>query len=105
MLGAILALRALRARRNTSVVAPPFHPDWVIVLIAVLITGADALYFYSLHAEGALLSVISLIRRSSVIVTFAVGAVMFKEKNIVRKSAILALMLAGVVLLMASSLQ
>ena len=105
MLGAILAIRALRARHNPSVVAPPFHMDWVIVLIAVLITGADALYFYSLHAEGALLSVISLIRRSSVIVTFAVGAVMFKEKNIVRKSAILALMLAGVVLLMASSLQ
>ena len=62
-------------------------------------------FFQSLHAEGALLSVISLIRRSSVIVTFAVGAAMFKEKNIVRKSAILALMLAGVVLLMASSLQ
>ena len=73
-------------------------------LIAVFITGADMLYFFSLHAEGALLSVISLLRRSSVIVTFAVGAVMFKEKNIGRKSAILALMLAGVVLLMASSL-
>ena len=104
ILGAILAFRAIRAKRNPAVTAPPFHPDWVILLIAVFITGADMLYFFSLHAEGALLSVISLLRRSSVIVTFAVGAVMFKEKNIARKSAILALMLAGVVLLMASSL-
>ena len=104
ILGAILAFRAIRTKRNPAVAAPPFHPDWVILLIAVFITGADMLYFFSLHAEGALLSVISLLRRSSVIVTFAVGAVMFKEKNIARKSAILALMLAGVVLLMASSL-
>ena len=51
-----------------------------------------------------MLSVISLIRRSSVIVTFALGAALFKEKRIAQKAGVLLLMLAGVVLLMISSL-
>ena len=104
ILGAIMAVKALASRRNPSAGLQPLRWDWTIVLIAVFITGADMLYFFSLHADGALLSVISLIRRSSVIVTFALGAALFKEKNVAAKSAVLALMLAGVVLLMASSL-
>ena len=104
LLGVVVLTRSLAARKNPSRALQPLRWDWTILLIAVFITGADMLYFFSLHADGALLSVISLIRRSSVIVTFALGAVLFKEKNIAAKSAILALMLAGVVLLMASSL-
>lgn len=104
ILGVVVLTRSLAARKNPSRALQPLRWDWTILLIAVFITGADMLYFFSLHADGALLSVISLIRRSSVIVTFALGAALFKEKNIAAKSAILALMLAGVVLLMASSL-
>ena len=104
LLGATMAVKALVSRRNPSAGIQPLRWDWTILLIAVFITGADMLYFYSLHADGALLSVISLIRRSSVIITFALGAALFKEKNVAAKSAVLALMLAGVVLLMASSL-
>ena len=104
LLGATMAVKALVSRRNPSAGIRPLRWDWTILLIAVFITGADMLYFYSLHADGALLSVISLIRRSSVIITFALGAALFKEKNVAAKSAVLALMLAGVVLLMASSL-
>ena len=82
----------------------PFRWDWTLVLIAVFITAADMLYFFSLKADGSMLSVISLIRRSSVIVTFALGAALFKEKRIAQKAGVLLLMLAGVVLLMISSL-
>jgi transporter family protein len=82
----------------------PFKWDWTLVVIAVLITGADMLYFFSLKEEGALLSVISLIRRSSVIVTFFLGGLLFKEKNIGQKALALALMLAGVTALMLGSL-
>ena len=104
ILGVVVLTRSLAARKNPSRALQPLRWDWTILLIAVFLTGADMLYFFSLHADGALLSVISLIRRSSVIVTFALGAALFKEKNIAAKSAILALMLAGVVLLLASSL-
>ena len=79
----------------------PFRWDWTIVLIAVLITAADMLYFFSLKADGAMLSIITLIRRSvSVIITFGIGALFFKEKRIAAKAGILALMLAGVAVLM-----
>jgi len=81
----------------------PLRWDWYVVLIAVLITGADALYFYSLSKEGSLVSVISLIRRSSVIITFAMGAIFFKEKNIASKAVSLGILLAGIVLLMLGS--
>ena len=65
-----------------------------------MITAADALYFFSLKQPGALLSVISVIRRASVIITFLCGAVFFKEGNLKAKSFNLLLMAAGVVMLL-----
>ena len=98
----ILAVLTLLNRKREGV--KPFRWDWTLLLIAVTITGADMLYFFSLKAEGSMLSVISLIRRSSVIITFVLGAILFREKRIAQKSGVLALMLAGVALLMAGSL-
>lgn len=80
-----------------------FHWDWTILLIAVLITGADMLYFFALKQEGALLSVISLIRRCSVVVTFALGAVLFRERKIKEKAIDLLILLAGMALLIYGS--
>ena len=97
----LAAIMFVRWRRG---IAEPVKWDWTIVLIAVLITGADMLYFFSLKEDGALLSVISLIRRSSVIITFALGAALFKEKRIAQKAGVLLLMLAGVTVLMVGSL-
>jgi len=97
----LAAIMFVRWRRG---IAEPVKWDWTIVLIAVLITGADMLYFFSLKEDGALLSVISLIRRSSVIITFALGAALFKEKRVAQKAGVLLLMLAGVSMLMIASL-
>lgn len=80
-----------------------FQWDWTILLIALLITAADYLYFVALHSEGALLSVISLVRRSSVIVTFALGAILFKENRIADKALDLAILLCGITLLLVAS--
>ena len=77
--------------------------DWTLLVVAVLITGADALYFFSLKQPGALLSVISVVRRASVLVTFIVGAILFKEGNISRKALNMLLMAAGVALLLIGS--
>ena len=97
MLAAIILLRSLRGQKEA------FKWDWTLVLIAVLITAADMLYFFSLKEDGSMLSVVSLIRRSAVIITFALGAILFKEKRIAQKAGVLLLMLAGVVLLMLGS--
>lgn len=74
--------------------------DWWLVVVAVLITGADALYFFALKQPDALLSVVSVIRRAAVIITFLCGAVFFKEGNLKAKGLNLAVMAAGVVLLL-----
>ena len=97
MLAAIILLRSLRGQKEA------FKWDWTLVLIAVLIAAADMLYFFSLKEDGSMLSVVSLIRRSAVIITFALGAILFKEKRIAQKAGVLLLMLAGVVLLMLGS--
>ena len=80
-----------------------FKWDWMLVVIALFITGADMLYFFALKQEGALLSVISLIRRCSVVVTFVVGAMVFKEKKIREKAVDLAILMAGMGLLLYGS--
>ena len=74
-----------------------------MVLVAVLITGADALYFFALKQPDALLSIISVVRRASVLVTFVLGAISFHEGNIRAKGLNMLLMAAGVVLLLIGS--
>ena len=61
------------------------------------------LYFFALKQEGALLSVISIMRRCSVVVTFVVGAIVFKEKKLKAKSLDLAILLAGMACLILGS--
>jgi transporter family protein len=78
----------------------PFVWDWRIPLIAVLITASDMLYFYSVKDPDALLSVISMIRRSSVIITFLFGALLFKEGHIKDKALDMVLMMVGITLLL-----
>lgn len=87
----------LRSDSIPSIV--PFRWDWSLLLIAVFITISDILYFYSLSCDGSLLAVVSMLRRSSVVVTFLGGALLFKEKNLLAKGWVLLLLLAGMVLL------
>lgn len=92
-----------RSEESRSEESQPFRWDWTLLLVAVLITGADMLYFFSLNQPDALLSVISTVRRTSIIVTFVCGAVFFKEGNIKEKSFNLLLMAAGLALLLIGS--
>lgn len=80
-----------------------FKWDWTLLVIALLIVGADMLYFFSLKQDGALLSVISLARRASVIVTFSFGSLIFKENNVGAKAVSQLVLLAGMVLLLIGS--
>ena len=77
--------------------------DWTIVLIAVFISLSDCMYFFAVKDPDALLSVISLIRRGSVIITFALGAILFKERNIRPKALSLGILLAGMTVLLLAS--
>lgn len=80
-----------------------FTPDWYLLLTAVLIVCADALYFKALACDGAMLSVISLLRRGCVIITFTLSALIFKEHNIRSKAIDLAVLLCGMTILALAS--
>ena len=101
---AFLAVTVLVTYLRDREGAERFRWDWKLLLIAVLITGSDFLYFFALKQDGALLSVISLLRRCSVIVTFTLGAILFKEQNIRAKAADLTILLAGILMLLLGSL-
>ncbi|MCF0172149.1 MAG: DMT family transporter [Bacteroidales bacterium] len=77
-----------------------FHWSPSILAISVFLTLADFAYFYSLTLDGAMVSVVSTLRRASVVVSFLFAALVFKEKNIRSKAVDLGLVLLGMVFLL-----
>ncbi len=77
----------------------PFQWRWTIPLIGITLVLTDYFYFYALTFPDALISVLSGIRRSGVVIAFAIGAVLFKDKNIGRKALFLTGIIIGVMLM------
>ena len=82
-------------RRRTT----PFHWDWSIIFISIFLCAADFVYFYALSVPDAMISIVSMVRRGSVIVSFLFGALLFREKNIKSKALDLALVMLGMLFL------
>ena len=82
-------------RKKTSA----FIWRWSIPLIGFFLIVADFFYFYALHIPESMISIVSALRRASVIVAFAFGAYLFKEKNIQTKAIYLVGILIGIALL------
>ncbi len=72
-----------------------FKWRWSIPLISLFLTMADFVYFYALSDSESMISVVSMIRRSNVIVIFLAGAIFYREKNLRSKSLDLILVLLG----------
>ena len=77
----------------------PFHWDWAIIGVSVFLSTADFMYFSALSIPAAMISIVSMIRRGSVIVSFLCGAMLFHEKNLKAKAVDLALVLLGMIFL------
>ena len=97
---AIIALVVWMPRRANE----PFRWVWTIPLISLFVSCADFCYYHALDDPDAMIAVVSMIRRSSVIVTFICGALIFGERNLKAKALDLALILIGMVLLCIGSL-
>lgn len=95
MMAAMVALLWWPVRRRSE----PFRWDATIPLISIFLTAADLAYFYALSQPGAMISVVSMVRRGSVVVSFLFAALVFKEKNLRAKAVDLALVLLGMVCL------
>lgn len=77
----------------------PFSWRWNILLVSLFLTIADFVYFYALTDSDAMISVVSMVRRSSVIVSFAGGILFFKEKNLKGKIIDLVLIIVAMIFL------
>lgn len=82
-------------RKHTT----PFVWHWNIVFISVFLVAADWIYFYALSFPDSMISIVSMIRRSNVLVTFMAGALFFHEKNLKSKAIDLFLVLLGMIFL------
>ncbi len=95
IMGGVLMLLWLPKRKETT----PFRWDWSIILISIFLAAADFVYFYALSYDDSMISIVSMIRRSSVIVSFIFGAMLFREKNLKSKAIDLLLVLIGMIFL------
>ena len=77
----------------------PFHWHWSIIGVSIFLSTADFVYFYSLSLPDAMISIVSMVRCGSVIVSFLFGAAFFHEKNLRAKAVDLALVLLGMIFL------
>ena len=73
----------------------PFRWTWTIIFISIFLSAADFAYFYALSYDDSMISIVSMVRRGSVLVSFTFGALFFKEKNLKSKAIDLLLVLMG----------
>lgn len=73
----------------------PFRWSWAIPFISIFLSAADFAYLYALCDPDAMISVVSMIRRGSVVVSFLCGAALFHERNLRSKAVDLAFILVG----------
>lgn len=85
----VLMLVWFPRRKTTS----KFEWRWSILIFSILLTAADFAYFYALTFPDAMISIVSMVRRSSVVVSFLGGALIFNEKNLKGKAIDLVLIL------------
>ena len=93
IMGIVCMLAWYPTRKKTT----PFHWSWAIPLIAIFVSAADFAYFNALSRPEAMISVVSLIRRGSVLISFACGVLIFKERNLKAKVFDLLLILIGMI--------
>lgn len=93
----IVILTIFKVKKQRS--ADSFHWSWAIPLISLFLSAADIAYLFALSDADAMISVVSMIRRSSVLVSFCCGAIIFHERNLKSKAFDLLLIFIGAILL------
>ncbi len=81
-----------------------FNWKWTIPMIGIVIIIADFLYYGALDAEGSMISLISPLRRSNALVAFILAALIFKERNMLRKGLCLIGILTGIAIIVWGSI-
>ena len=88
-------------RKSTTV----FQWRWSILGISIFLALADLIYFYALTEPDVLIAIVSMTRRSSVLVSFLFGAFLWRENNIRAKAFDLLLVFISLIFLCIGALQ
>ena len=88
-------------RKSTTV----FQWRWSILGISIFLALADLVYFYALTEPDVLIAIVSMTRRSSVLVSFLFGAFLWQENNIRAKAFDLLLVFISLIFLCIGALQ
>lgn len=95
--GVILIIKRIKGDASS------FVWKWTIPCVSIFLTLADMAYFYSLSLEDSMVSVVSMIRRGSVLVSFVYGVLVLREKNVKMKLVDLSILLIGLIFLVIGS--
>ncbi len=96
IMGIIVLLLWYPKRKETT----PFKWRYSIIGISIFLSLADFLYFFALSDPHAMISLLTVVRRSGVVVSFSIGAILFREKNITVKAICLSGVIIGTLLLL-----
>lgn len=96
IMGVIWMILWYPKRKETT----PFKWKKSIIAISIFLTLADFLYFFALSDPNSMISLLTIVRRSGVVVSFSLGAFLFREKNILVKAICLLGVILGTLLLL-----
>lgn len=91
---------ALLLARQHGQPSRPFRIEPMALLAGLLLVLADQFYLRALAIPGSMVSLIALVRRASVLVSFTLGGLVFREKLLLQKVAPLTLIVLGLGLLL-----
>jgi bacterial/archaeal transporter family protein len=89
----------LAEKRFLSIKNTTFKWHWTIPMIGFSLVLADFAYFWALSQDGAMISIVSALRRTSVVFTFLMAGMFLKEKNVSQKFLVVLGILASVALI------
>lgn len=72
--------------------------NWAVPAIAFAYILAEFIYLAAVQTEGALISVISMLRRTNLVMVFALSAIFFSEPFVRQKTFAIAGVLLGIIL-------
>jgi len=99
----VLMALVVAVLRRTGHKGGAFSWRWSIVGISLFLTAADLAYFYALSLPGSMISIISMIRRGSVLVSFLYGVMILRERHVKAKLVDLGILLVSLLLLILGS--
>lgn len=75
-----------------------FSRNWAVLAVAASYVAAEFIYLWAVSQEGAMISVIAILRRTNLVMVFGLSALLLTERFIAQKTMAIILVLVGIAL-------